>query len=110
MKKFILIIVAAFLFTSCGMSLAVYDEYYERHPYLYHYYYARRPHKPYPYHYAPRHCEPAPPVNPNPSPDVRPAQPAHVRHGNTNHKPKPNGNGRIIRSNYNSGGGPARRK
>lgn len=79
MKKFILIIVAAFLLSSCGVSVVGYDDDYVYYPYSsYYVYYGGTPY--YHYHYRnyhiPRYYRPTPPP-PKPKPHVRPAPPKY---------------------------------
>lgn len=110
MKKFILIIIAVFLFTSCGVALVTYDDYYGHHPYpSYRYYYGGRPYYHYDYHYVPRHYRPTPPPppKPKPNPNVRPGPQRHDPPGKPSHqpRPRPNGNDRAVRP---SGGTPGR--
>jgi hypothetical protein len=110
MKKFILVIVAAFLLTSCGVSLVAYDDYYDSYPYpSYYFYYGGRAYYYYDYHYVPGwRYRPTPPP-PKPKPHVKPAPPRHDPPAKPNRQPRTNNNDRAVRPSVgNHGGAPSR--
>ena len=114
MKRFILIIAAALLLTSCGVSLVAYDDYYDSYPYpSYYYYYGGRPYYHYHYYYGPGYYRPVPPPPaPRHKPYVKPAPPRHDPQHGPSHQPnppKPHGNNSGVRPHGGAPRGPASR-
>ena len=118
MKKLILIIVAAFLLSSCGVTLLTPDEYYyDPYPMPHVVYLRGVPYYYYDFYYPPRYSTPAPPKHKEPKHDINPEQARPRQEGrpgrnpqrspstSQNHQPqqRPNtGSGSVPRSGNNS--------
>ena len=100
MKKLFLIIIAALLVSSCGMSLVAYEDYNE--PYVSYFYIGDHAY----YYHSPMYHRYVRPTPPAPRHHVRPAPPR------PNNRPippsnKPKGNDRMVKPGGGHSGGPA---